>query len=278
MAREAAEIAVFYAAAPRLASEGDPQRRQSFVNHPRASVAGNNRKTAMTTSRRIVDLLGMALALALSLAGILPAAARPELCESAARRAAQDAGVPVDVMQAIALTETGRRANGRLRPWPWTANTEGEGHWFDPRAEAEDFPRRTLARGQTSIDLGCFQINWRWHGAEFDRPEALFDPAVAAGYAARMLRDLYRELGSWDAAAGAYHSRTPHLAARYRARFAQIRAGLPDQGADPPAPPPTATASLRVNAYPLLTGAAASGASLFPAALPPARPLFESRP
>lgn len=225
----------------------------------------------MKNSRRTVALL------ALMLLHALPAVARPELCEAAAQRAAHATGVPVDVLQAIALTETGRRAQGRLRPWPWTANTEGEGHWFDTRAEAEDFARRTLARGQTSIDLGCFQINWRWHGAGFDRPEALFDPAIAADYAARMLRDLYRELGSWEAAAGAYHSRTPQLAARYRARFAEIRAGLSAPTTEPP-PPRIETASLRVNAYPLLTGAAASGASLFPAALPPTRPLFEQVP
>ncbi|MCC6000755.1 MAG: hypothetical protein JJU19_07810, partial [Pararhodobacter sp.] len=81
--------------------------------------------------------------------------------------------------------------------------------------------------------LGCFQINWRWHGQHFDRPEALLDPLVSARYAARFLAGLYAETGDWTLAAGAYHSRTPHLAQRYRDRFARLRAALADDAGAP---------------------------------------------
>jgi hypothetical protein len=37
---------------------------------------------------------------------------------------------------------------------------------------------------------------------------------------------LHAEFGNWSQAAGAYHSRTPHFNARYRARFDRIHAGL----------------------------------------------------
>lgn len=212
----------------------------------------------------------------------------PDLCESAASRAAQETGVPVDVLLAIALTETGRMQDGQLRPWPWTANAEGRGHWFATRAEADTFARQLLARGQRLFDLGCFQINWRWHGAEFDRPGDLLDPLTAARYAARHLAALHRELGSWEAAAGAYHSRTPAHAARYRARFAALRAGLHQHRTEPPLPGPrtdATAAGARATAFPFLIARTEPGsppgtaiASLVPATLPPSRPLFEIRP
>ena len=198
-----------------------------------------------------------------------PASARSDLCEVVIADASRATGVPASVLMAITLTETGRMQGGRLRPWPWAAQAGGTGHWFATRAEVLDFARRLLAQGRTSFDLGCFQINWRWHGGAFTGPEDLLDPALAAGYAARLLADLHAELGTWEAAAGAYHSRTPERAAIYRARFARILAAL---DTTPPAPVATAGAP-----FPLLTGSSA-GASLVPVALPRARPLFERRP
>ncbi len=197
-----------------------------------------------------------------------PVAARPELCENAARQAAAESGVPADVLLAIALTETGRLHDGAMRPWPWAANMDGQGHWFDTPAHALAFAESALAVGRTGFDLGCFQINWHWHGAHFDSPRALLDPLEGARYAAGFLASLATELGSWDRAAGAYHSRTPHLAARYRARFRELRAGL----ARTPSPPPeTQNVRNRVNTFPLLIASdnrdMASGAS--PASLVP---------
>lgn len=219
------------------------------------------------------------LALVLLLLLSRPAAAGPELCEAAAHRAAAEVGVPVDLMLAITLVETGRRRGGVLRPWPWAANLEGAGHWFDTRAELERFAEGAVAAGRTSIDIGCFQINWRWHGQHFTRPADLAEPIVGARYAARHLADLRRELGSWEAASGAYHSRTPHLAARYAARVAALRPGA---ARTPPPPLPALAAAPAPDpapnpgsAWPMPEGAAAPGAlaSLFPAT-PQTRPFL----
>lgn len=217
------------------------------------------------------------LAVLLCLMAALPALASPDLCESAALRAAGETGVPADVLLAITLTETGRHQQGRLRPWPWTANAEGVGHWFDTPDEATAFARGLLARGQRLFDLGCFQINWRWHGEHFAAPESLLDPLLSARYAARLLDELRRELGSWEAAAGAYHSRTPEHASRYRARFDQIRADLRALPTPPPLQVPAPPGAPRVNTYPLLAGRS-SGASLVPATLPASRPLLTENP
>ena len=74
------------------------------------------------------------------------------------------------------------------------------------------------------------QINYRWHGHAFPSLDAMFDPEWTATYAAQFLRTLYEERGSWSAAAGAYHSLSPELAAIYRTRFDRLLADL-DPGA-----------------------------------------------
>lgn len=148
------------------------------------------------------------------------------ICTRAAQAASKAEGVPLSVLLAISLNETGRRRDGAFRPWPWTVNMEGAGHWFDAPDQALAYTQQELARGATSFDVGCFQINYRWHGQHFASIQAMFDPVANATYAARFLRDLYAEHGSWEAAAGAYHSRTPEFAQRYTARFNRFRSTL----------------------------------------------------
>ncbi len=166
-------------------------------------------------------------------------------CEAAIAQGARDTGVPQEVLHAISLTETGRAQGGRLRPWPWAINREGQGYWFKTREEAMHFARTSLAEGRKSFDVGCFQINYRWHGHNFASLEAMFDPVTGARYAGQFLTDLYAESGDWSRAAGSYHSRTPHFANIYRARFDRIRSGLgatllatvvPDEEATPAVP------------------------------------------
>ena len=169
------------------------------------------------------------LLLSIAIAGVgRPVAADPgaEICERAIVAGARAVGVPPEVLHAISLTETGRPDGGRLRPWPWAINREGQGHWFKSRDEAFAFATASVAANRPSFDVGCFQINYHWHGHNFPSLEAMFDPEVGATYAARFLMSLYLERGSWLAAAGAYHSQTPARASVYRARFERILAGL----------------------------------------------------
>lgn len=214
--------------------------------------------------RQAGAVLTVSLAAALAPAG---AAADPAaLCEQAAARAARETGVPLNVLRAIALTETGRRRDGRMQPWPWTLNADGTGYWLDTRTQAEARFHSLKAAGARSIDIGCFQINQRWHGEAFPSVEAMFDPEANALYAARFLARLEAEFGSWEGAAGAYHSRTPELAARYRARFRTHLASLdalPPAVAGPPASAlvagvPRPPADDRA-AYPLLAAGPAAG-------------------
>ncbi|SIQ25210.1 hypothetical protein SAMN05421641_10597 [Paracoccus thiocyanatus] len=173
-------------------------------------------------------LLGLLLLALLPLrAAALPSA---ELCEWAAGQAAAESGVPAEILGALTLTESGRRLEGTVRPWAWSANAEGEGTWFDDPASAIAFAQDRVAQGRINIDIGCFQLNYRWHGGHFSSVAQMFDPLENARYAARFLRQLHGETGDWRLAAGAFHSRTPVHAQRYLARFDTLHQMLRQAG------------------------------------------------
>ncbi len=201
---------------------------------------------------------------------------RNDICDRSAIRISREMGVPEHVLLAITRTETARYGT----PWPWTVNMEGDGHWFDSRDEALAFAERRHAGGATSFDIGCFQINFRWHGENFPSIEAMFDPDANARYAARFLIELYGELGNWDAAVGAYHSRTE----RYAARYLRIYHGhLENLGGRPDMPPPGVgtppIAAPQINGYPLLqAGGDTALGSLVPSNASTSQPLFGARP
>lgn len=193
-----------------------------------------------------------------------------EICDLAAQRAASKTGVPLSVLMAITRTETGRKSGGQFRPWPWTVNMEGKGVWFDTPNEARDYAYKHFQRGARSFDVGCFQVNYKWHGEAFRSIDEMFDPQINANYAARFLRDLFYEKGSWEEAAGAYHSRTKKYADRYRKRFQSFRTALASlDGGETrqlPVPPLPDTSARpdepRVNRFPLLLAASNQGTRL----------------
>ena len=62
------------------------------------------------------------------------------------------------------------------------------------------------------------QINLKYHPHAFDSLEAAFDPAENVAYAVRFLGELKARWGSWSRTTGKYHSNTPRLSNRYRAK------------------------------------------------------------
>lgn len=152
------------------------------------------------------------------------ARASHDLCLRAIDEAARASGVPRVILHAIARVETGRGSAGE--PWPWSVNIEGRDRIFDNSAELKHFAQSALAAGKTSFDLGCFQINYRWHNEHFNTLDDMISPIPNALYAADFLTRLYREKGDWEAAAAAYHSRTPEHAERYLGKFREQIAAL----------------------------------------------------
>ncbi|MEL6197384.1 MAG: hypothetical protein AAFT19_06030 [Pseudomonadota bacterium] len=168
-----------------------------------------------------------------------PAPPWDDICFQAGKAAAREHGIPTALMSAIAMVETGRSRQGRRAPWPWAINVEGKGRYLPDRHSLEREAVALAARG-ASFDVGCFQVNHRWHGAAFASAADMADPALNASYAARFLAALAAETGDWMTAVGYYHSRTPHLAARYRnlvvAALAHLGDTMPEGDAVRPVP------------------------------------------
>jgi hypothetical protein len=193
---------------------------------------------------------------------LLPALARaaplPDpsaLCERAVAAAEASEKLPPRLLDAIAVTESGRPdpATGHRRPWPWTINAQGEGRVFATKQDAIAAVKALQAQGIQSIDTGCLQVNLLYHPGAFATLDEAFDPVSNARYAARFLNTLYARDRDWASAVGAYHSQTPALGEAYRvlvmARW---------QGAAPPRAP------TRAGSY----GAFASPASAYAAFAP----------
>ena len=177
----------------------------------------------------------MLRALALSVALLLPGLAAAQDCARLAAEAGAEAGLPDGLLPAISLVEAGRgTGNGGIAPWPWTLNQGGKGMYFDTREEALAYLKQAVAEGVTNIDVGCMQLNWKWHSAGFASPEDMIDPARNTRYAARFMVELHNRLGSWETAASAYHSTNPERGRNY---LQKVMAALDSFQLSPLAPP-----------------------------------------
>ena len=184
------------------------------------------------------------------------------LCLRAAQSAANRNGVPYEVLLAVAVVETGRDR----RPWPWTVNLGGEGHWLDGEAEAVALVATAIDKGATNIDIGCFQLNYRWHAEAFASLADMLDPDQNADYAAKYLAAHFAKTGDWALAAAAYHSATPEHADRYRAKFEETYTTLADAGLDGAMGDGALAPVARLNSFPLLVaGGVGLRGSLVPA-------------
>lgn len=221
----------------------------------------------MHNSKPFVYLFSVLFTLGLvfaSQASTLNATAQ-HVCDKAAVQAARSTDVPLSVLKAIARTESGMTVNNDFVPWPWTVNSEGRGVRFSSAQEAVEYVGLNRKRGVSNIDIGCFQINYKWHGENFSSVQEMFNPYKNALYAANFLTSLYHEFEDWTKAAGAYHSRNTAHSDLYLAKYIPILEQL-DQ--TPGLNPGQKQVVTKTNSFPLLIGksAGAKRGSLFPLA------------
>ncbi|MDO8863273.1 lytic transglycosylase domain-containing protein [Haliea sp. E1-2-M8] len=124
-------------------------------------------------------------------------------------------GVPNDVLYAMAQAESGRAVAGRIEPWPWTLNIEGNGHYFDDREAMFDAMMTALRGDKLSVDVGPMQLNWSWQFDRLQSPWRITDPVINIKVAAEVLRDHYERSGDWRIAVGHYH-RPSEASAKHR--------------------------------------------------------------
>jgi hypothetical protein len=191
--------------------------------------------------------------------------AQASTCRDAIGVAEASQAIPSHLLAAIGHVESGRAdpLTGVVSPWPWTADINGEGHYYSDKQTAIAAVRAAQARGIQSIDVGCLQINLLQHPDAFASLDQAFDPMANAGYGASFLRQLHDQTGSWPLAAADYHSQTPALGNAYaqlvmRAWPEELRLagqGEPDPG-DSLSFAPTAPRDLAAAAAPSTPGAA----------------------
>lgn len=153
---------------------------------------------------RRLSLLAV-MGISISSAAHMALAAGQSVCEREMTRASARYQVPLGVLYAVGMTETGRK--GSLQPY--AMNIEGQAHFAASAAEALRVFGQAQGRGARLIDLGCMQINHHYHGEQFASVEAMLDPGRNVDYAARFLRELHEREGSWTMAVARYHA-GPH--------------------------------------------------------------------
>jgi len=177
----------------------------------------------------MMRIMGKVAALAVLALTALPARAVPplapdNLCAAETNAAERGYGIPAGLLHSISIVESGRydSAQKATIAWPWTVMAEGQGRYLPSKTEAIAEVRRLKARGVQNIDVGCMQVNLRYHPDAFASLDEAFDPAANVGYAARFLKGLFGATGHWPTAASYYHSQTPSLAAEYRERLMKV--------------------------------------------------------
>lgn len=129
------------------------------------------------------------------------------VCEAYIQRFERQHGIPTNLLRAISRIESGRYIQGQgVVAWPWTINANGKPYVFNTKIEAINKVKELQAQGITSIDVGCMQINLKYHPNAFPSLEAAFDPATNIEYAARFLKEKLHAQGNWQGAVAHYHS------------------------------------------------------------------------
>ncbi|WP_246748528.1 transglycosylase SLT domain-containing protein [Rhizobium setariae] len=124
------------------------------------------------------------------------------ICEREISAAAMKYGVPEGILYSVGLTETGRR--GSLQPW--SLNIEGKAVFAVSQDEALGRFEDARRGGAELIDLGCMQINHRYHGDRFSSVAEMLNPRRNVEYAAKFLAQLHAKHVTWTMAVARYHA------------------------------------------------------------------------
>ena len=130
------------------------------------------------------------------------ATSAPGPCEREMIRASQAENIPLGVLYSVGLTETGQR--GRLQPY--AMNIDGAAVVSASLPEAIRRFNEARGKGAKFIDIGCMQINHRFHQEHFESLEAMFDARRNVAYAAHFLKELRAREPSWTLAVARYNA------------------------------------------------------------------------
>jgi len=145
-------------------------------------------------------------------------------CEKATQIQERRDNIPAHLLKAVSLAESGRwDKKSRVNvAWPWTVTSGGEGRFYDSQEEAIAEVEILITSGVENIDVGCMQINLKYHPDAFETLDQAFNPSVNAAYAAKFLKQKFDQSGSWTKAVGLYHSATPEKGTAYARKVTRL--------------------------------------------------------
>ena len=121
--------------------------------------------------------------------------------------------LPNKLLTSIALVESGVKKK-EFKSWPWTLNVSGKSMYFENKLETLEYLKSKI-NFKKSIDVGCMQINTRYHLKNFEDLSDLIEPEQNVKYAANYLLKLYKKHKSWNEAVSRYHSSIPKRKKKY---------------------------------------------------------------
>jgi len=150
------------------------------------------------------------------------------ICLDTAQKINAQYKMPSKLLSSIALTESGywdKKRKAKVA-WPWTVTSGGPGKYFPTKLAAINYVHKLQAAGVTNIDVGCMQINMRYHPNAFSSLAEAFNPLTNVKYAAKHLSDLKIQWKSWREATRRYHSSNSTRGRAYEQRVSKNKREL----------------------------------------------------
>ena len=118
--------------------------------------------------------------------------------------------IPKNLLLSIGKSESGRiLKNNKHVIWPWTVNHAGKSLFFDTKKQMKKYVLENVEKKDFNLDVGCMQINLKWHKNNFKKISDMFAVEPNVSYAASFLLQLKNKHGSWDKAIKHHHSSDP---------------------------------------------------------------------
>jgi hypothetical protein len=122
-------------------------------------------------------------------------------CTQHVLEAEQELSIPRGLLLSIALVESGQDGS----PQPFAMNLDGKTVYSDNANEAKNHLLDKKGRMRQNATVGCMQLSVQHHRENFRPVERILDPAANVWYAARLLKRLRADSGSWSAAVARYN-------------------------------------------------------------------------
>ena len=131
--------------------------------------------------------------------------------------------IPKNLLLSIGKSESGRiLKNNKHVIWPWTVNHAGKSLFFDTKKQMQKYVLKHVEGNDHNLDVGCMQINLKWHKNNFKKITDMFAIEPNVSYAASFLLQLKNKHGSWDKAIKHYHSSDPNKNKPYLIKVKQF--------------------------------------------------------